>query len=82
MMSTNSIGLHWSRNINKIIVSMKNVQLCFRDVSIEKEVSVSVMEDARPIYADNSFLYNSYIYFGNSTILRVKMGRRLNYITH
>ena len=38
---------------------------------------VTVDEYALPVYADNSFLYNSLIYFGNSTTLAVKWARRL-----
>ena len=55
---------------------MKTNKIYFRDVSKKKKVSVSVMEDAQPVYADNSFLYNSYIYFGNSTVLLAKTGQR------
>ena len=51
--------------------------LHIRDISNEKKVSASVMKDALHVHSDNSFLHNSYIYYGNSTFLRAKMGQRL-----
>ena len=51
----------------------------FRDVSRAEEVSVNVIKGSSPVHADNSFLYNSYIYFGNATSLTVKIGQRLEF---
>jgi len=55
------------------ILLLEDVNQFNRDILSDKKVSVSVLNNAQPIHADTSFLYNSYIYYGNSTILRAKM---------
>ena len=61
----------------KICKPIFNLLACdHRDVLRAEQVFVSVDQGSSPVYADTSFLYNSYIYFGNSTSLSTKVGWR------